>query len=309
MDVIYDFPDFENPTVICLGNFDGVHKGHQYLIKKTVKYARDLGLPSVVLTFEPHPELILYPEKRLKRILTNELKTELIAKLGVDILVYLPFSIKVANMSPEDFIRNILSHHLKAAHIFTGFNYTFGNGAAGTVSTLQEFSNTLGYQFYVIPPFHVNDHIVSSSLIRSYLVQGKIEEAKEMLGYWPLIRGKVVQGDQRGRVIGFPTANIEIDSELLTPANGVYASLVYYKDKRFWGMTNIGIKPTIGTNLPKTIEVNIFDFADIVYNEHLTIQLIKFIRPEMKFLTLDKLKEQLLKDKREIRNYLQQTCQ
>lgn len=301
MDVIYDFPVFENPTVVCLGNFDGLHKGHQYLIKKTVKYARNLGLPSIVLTFEPHPELVLYPKKKLKRILTNELKTELIAKLGVDILVYLPFTIKVANMSPEDFISNVLCQHLKAAHIFVGFNYTFGKGAVGTISTLQEFGNTLGYQFYVIPPFYVNKQIVSSSLIRSYLVQGKIIKAKKMLGYWPLMRGKVVQGDQRGRILGFPTANIEIESDLLIPANGVYASLVHYKDDLFWGMTNIGIKPTIGTNLPKTIEVNIFDFTGIIYNEFLTVQLIKFIRPEMKFATLDQLKEQLLKDKRDIR--------
>jgi len=304
MDVIYDFPEFQEPTAVCLGNFDGVHRGHRFLIEETVKCAKELGLPSIVLTFEPHPEKVLHSAKQFKRILTNELKTELIAKLGVDFLIYFPFSMETAKMSPEEFITVALKDGCKASHIFTGFNYTFGKGGIGTTNTLLRFSKILDYQFHVIPPYIIKDKVVSSSLIRNCLAAGKIEEAKELLGYWPILRGKVGHGAQRGSTIGFPTANIEIDSEILTPRNGVYASQINYGNKLFWGMTNIGLKPTIGKDLPITIEVNIFDFDDNIYDETITLELMKFIRPEKKFNSLSELKDQLARDEKEIRNYL-----
>lgn len=308
MDVLFDFPVFQKPTVVCLGNFDGVHRGHQLLIQETVKCAKELKLPSVVLTFEPHPENVLYPDKQFKRILTNELKAELIAKLGVDYLIFLPFTKEVAKMPPEEFITVVLEQNCKASHIFTGFNYTFGNGGTGNPDTLLKFAKILGYQFHVIPPYIYHEKIVSSSLIRSYLSEGKIEEAKELLGYWPILRGKVVHGEQLGTTLGFPTANIEIVDEILTPLNGVYASQIYYGTKRFWGMTNIGLKPTVGKNLSKTIEVNIFDFNDNIYGATVTLELMKFIRPEQKFNSLSELKNQLVRDEKEIRNYLNKTC-
>lgn len=309
MDVFFELPVLNKPSVVCLGNFDGVHKGHQHLIKEAVKCAKGLDLPSVVMTFEPHPELVLNPKTKLKKILTNQLKAELIGKLGVDILIYLPFNKETASMSPKDFITKILKQSCKASHIFAGFNYTFGKGAAGNVNTLQQYSSLLDYNICIVPPFKINEDIVSSSLIRKYLELGKIEGARELLGYWPKLHGRVIHGEERGRKLGFPTANIQIEDEIILPANGVYASLVDYQNKTYWGMTNIGIKPTIGVDLPKTIEINIFDFAEQIYNKNLTIHLVKYIRTEKNFTSLEGLRKQLIKDQKVIRNYLQQTCE
>lgn len=309
MDIFFELPNFSNQTVICLGNFDGVHRGHQKLITETVTHAKLLNLQSVALTFEPHPELVLCPKKPLKRILTNELKTEFIAKLGINTLIFLPFNKQIAEMTPEDFIAKVLVERCKTAEIFTGFNYSFGKHATGNINTLKKLSKKWGYAFHAIPPYTVNKHIVSSSLIRNYLAKGKVEEAKELLGYWPTLRGKVVYGDQRGsRALGFPTANLKIERNLLIPANGVYVSTVHYENKSFFGMTNIGSKPTVGKNLPKTIEVNIFDFNNNLYGKTLTIQLRKYLRQEKKFSSLEKLRQQLHKDQIEAINYLHQTC-
>lgn len=298
MKVLQHLPVQQEPTVVVLGNFDGIHLGHQQLISTAILEAQKRKLTSVVLTFDPHPEKVLHPQKNFKLLLSNEKKSQLIAKLGVDVLIFLPFTFELAQYSPEEFAKKVLKEALKAECVFVGFNYTFGKRASGNVDTLFRLGQKLGFEVKALPPVKINDLVVSSTAIRSALLEGKVERARELLGYWPLLTGQVVRGFQKGRLIGFPTANLAIDEDLLLPQNGVYASIVTLGEQKFLGMTNIGRKPTVGKGLPITVEVNIFDFTDDIYGQKMEIALCRKIRDELKFSSLEELSQQLIKDRR-----------
>ncbi|WP_227766591.1 bifunctional riboflavin kinase/FAD synthetase [Zhaonella formicivorans] len=293
MDILHQLPVSCEKSVVALGNFDGIHLGHRKLIAGVVEKAKQTNCSSVVLTFDPHPEQVLFPERPLKLLLSNKKKSELIAQLGVRKLVYLPFDLKLAQLSPEEFVRQVLVQGLNVKSVFVGFNYTFGRKASGTTETLSKLGRELGFELQVIPPVKVKGEIVSSTSIREALEKGRVEKARELLGYWPVLSGRVVSGQQKGRTIGFPTANLQVDDNILIPKNGVYASLVKLGNKRYYGMTNIGKKPTLAEDLPITIEINIFGFSRDIYGEELEVSFCHRLRDEQKFASLYDLKAQL----------------
>lgn len=283
-------------VVVALGNFDGVHIGHQRLIRKMVDYAHDKGAAAVVFTFHPHPLQVLFPDKAPRLLISPERKIKLISRLGVDALLMTPFTRELAQMSPESFIEDVLCKQLRNEAVFVGFNFTFGHRGAGTPSLLQKFGEKLGFQVQVLPPIKLGETIISSSEVRRALEEGNIGKAQSYLGYYPVLEGRVVLGDRRGQKIGFPTANLDIGTNVLTPARGVYVARVKVRDEIYDGVVNIGVKPTFGQNLTTTIEVHILEFTQVIYGECIEISLLDRIRNEKRFSSVTELVSQIERD-------------
>ncbi|NPV92000.1 MAG: bifunctional riboflavin kinase/FAD synthetase [Firmicutes bacterium] len=281
---------------IALGNFDGVHLGHQKLIRNMVSFARGQHIPAVTFTFHPHPFQVLFPEKAPKLLISPEKRTEMIGGLGVDALLMVPFNRELARLSPEYFVHEILHRQLQAQAVFVGFNYTFGHRGAGTPELLRDIGRELGFKVEVLPPIKVGGTTVSSSGVRAALEAGEVAKAKSYLGYWPIVEGRVVKGDQRGRQLGFPTANLAIESGVLIPARGVYAAKVKLGDRVFDGVVNIGFKPTFAGDPVLTVEAHILDFAQVIYGEWVTLSLIQKLRDETKFSSVEELIKQIQRD-------------
>ena len=284
-------------VVVALGNFDGVHIGHQRLIRQMVSYARKIEAAAVVCTFHPHPLQVLFPDKAPRLLISNERKIELISRLGVDALLMLPFDHRMAKLSPEFFVQDVLCRQLGSQGVFVGFNFTFGHRGAGTPSLLQKLGKELGFVVEVLPPVKLEETIVSSTVVRQALEEGDIGRARSYLGYWPSLEGRVVLGDQRGgRKMGFPTANLDINQDVLIPARGVYVAQVKVGDQLYDGVVNIGVKPTIGPDLPPTVEVHILEFAQVIYGEWVQLSLLHRLRSEKKFSSVTELVSQIKRD-------------
>jgi riboflavin kinase/FMN adenylyltransferase len=288
---------FKNISV-GLGNFDGVHLGHRRLINQLVSRARRSKGISMVFTFEPHPAMVLNPDNAPPLLLASELKHQLIAGLGVDILLAVPFTREFASLSPERFVREVLCGEIGAKAVFVGYNYTFGHRGAGTPETLIKLAKANGFAVKVIPPVVVKGQPVSSTLVRNLVADGRVEEAKEYLGYYPLFKGVVVTGERRGTRIGFPTANLDVEERVLVPANGVYAVRTLIDNEVFHGVANIGVCPTFAGNAPckRRIEVFTFDFNGILYGKSLEISFIRRLREERRFESAAELVEQIRLD-------------
>ncbi len=280
---------------VVLGNFDGLHKGHQQLIQlgKTIadQYQEELA----VFTF--HPQIQQVRDPGFRYLLTASQKKEKFQQLQVEHVVTMPFDSKVAGLAPEDFVEQILVNQMQARHVVVGFNYTFGYRGAGTSETLVQLCAQHGIEVVIMPPCYAEDEVVSSSAIRAYLQQGNIEKANALLGYVFTIRGEVVYGNQIGRTIGFPTANIPVPEQQMIPANGVYAAMVTVEGMQYPGILNIGCRPTVDNGSHITIEVHLMDFDDNLYGKEITIAVCYFLRHETKFDGLEQLKGQLEKDK------------
>jgi riboflavin kinase/FMN adenylyltransferase len=236
MQIVREIENFKpgiEPIYLALGNFDGLHKGHQKLIKETVATARNANGIAAAFVFEPHPSKVLFPERAPKLLVTAQHKAELMEKLGLDLLIYNSFTPAISKCSPEEFVQNILIDKLNIKQAFAGFNYTFGHRGAGTPELLQELGKKHGFGVKVIPPVEVDGQVVSSSLIRKALDGGDIKQARVMLGYDPMLEGQVIEGERRGRTIGFPTANLAVSNELNVPGKGVYAARAQIKDRVF----------------------------------------------------------------------------
>lgn len=285
-------------TIVTTGTFDGVHLGHQKIFDAMLKQSHNTGQKTVVITFHPHPRLVLKKEpEKLYLLATIHEKIELIEKSGIDYLVILEFNKELASMSPEDFICKILITKLGAHTIFVGYDHQFGKGKSGSKDTLKEVSCKHHFIVKEVDALSKNNQVISSSIIRELIIKGKIEEAAQKLGYKYRITGKVVKGNMLGRKIGFPTANIESKEKLkLIPARGVYAVRVYINNQWHKGMLNIGFRPTLNTT-KATVEVHVFDLNANLYDVELTIEFIKFLRNEIKFENLQSLSNQLKKDK------------
>ena len=285
---------------ICvgLGNFDGVHLGHQRIIKRLVEYARENQGTAAVFTFEPHPAMVLRPEAAPPLLLAPELKQRLIASFGVDILLAIPFTREFALLSPEAFVREVLCAEIGVAAVFVGYNYTFGHRGAGTPETLRELGARYGFTVEVIPPVLVGGQPVSSTLIRGLIAAGKVEEAQRYLGYYPVFAGTVVSGAKRGTELGFPTANLEVDSQVLVPANGVYAVKAVVDGEVFLGVANIGVCPTFAGDAPvwRRVEVFLFDFHGDLYGKRLEVSFTRRLREERCFRSVAELVEQIRRD-------------
>lgn len=288
--------------VIGLGNFDGVHLGHQELILRLVERGRRLGGVPGIFTFHPHPVSVLRPEHAPPLLLTQEAKEEIMAGLGVRLLLRIPFTLEFARLAPEEFIRDVLHGELGVVSVFAGYNYTFGHRGRGTPETLKEWSAAYGFETNVVEPVEVAGEVVSSTKIRELLSRGRVREARRFLGFAPFVDGTVVSGDGRGRKLGFPTANLETSPDILIPANGVYAVKAQIGGQRHSGVANIGWRPTFtGTESRRNLEVHLFDVADNLYGKSMRVFFERYLRGEQKFGSPAELIRQIEADVREAR--------
>jgi len=294
-------------TVVTSGTFDGVHIGHQKIlqrIKEIVIFIREKEhkyAESVVITYHPHPRLVLFPDQsNLFLLSTLEEKINLMEKHGVEHLLIIPFNKEFSQTSSEDFIQNILINRLNTKKLVIGYDHRFGKNREGSFEYLQANQHLYPFEIEEISRQDIDNVAISSTKIRNALMQGKIEMANEYLGHFYMLSGQVVEGNQIGRTIGYPTANIAIqEKHKLIPTDGIYAVRILHNDLIYKGMLYIGSRTTLGDDLQKTIEVNIFDFDKQIYGEHLSIELVALLRKEMKFNSIEEMKEQLDKDKKE----------
>jgi len=292
-----EFKRLDN-AVATIGTFDGVHFGHQKIINRLCELAKSTGGESVILTFFPHPRMIIDPENHdLKMINTIEEKAEILASLGVDHLIITPFTRDFSNLSPADYIQNILVQTIGIKQLIVGYDHRFGKDRAGSTTDLLAYSRNYGYEIEEIGEQDINDVAVSSTKIRESLLNGNVALAAKYLGYNFALYGPVIKGDKIGRTIGYPTANIFIEQPYkLIPSDGIYAVTVEMENQVFKGMAYIGQRPTIN-GMTRNIEVNIFDFDKEIYGQYVKMNFLEFLRSDVKFTGLEALKEQLKKDK------------
>ena len=291
----------EKNVVLTTGTFDGVHLGHKKIIDQVVQIAQKINGESVLLTFFPHPRMVLYPESNdLKLLNTIDEKIELLQQCGVDHLIIHPFSVDFSRITSLDFVRDILVKKLNTKKLVIGYDHHFGKNREGSFEHLKEYGPLYGFEVEEIPAQEIQQINISSTKIRNSLLIGEIQAANQFLGYHYFLNGTVVEGSQIGRQMGFPTANIEVDEDYkLIPANGVYAVKILLEKKIYNGMLNIGTRPTIkGSDV--TIEVNIFNFNQEIYNKPIRIEFFEKIRNEVKFNELTELKQQLNHDKQKV---------
>ncbi len=283
------------PCALAIGYFDGVHQGHRRVIQKAIDLSKNKGLKSAVMTFHPHPREVLGQSGYSHYLTPLEEKLEMLERMNVEIAYVVSFDIPFSSIYPQDFIHEILVP-LQARHIVVGFDYTFGYRGKGTAFTLQELSQNR-YGLDVISPITRLGEKISSTVIREYLYGGKIKEANEFLGHPYQIKGKVIHGEKRGRTIGFPTANMGLQAAYLIPRTGVYAVRINIEGSSFYGVMNIGIKPTFEQEKKeKSLEVYIFDFDDNLYDREIKVEFLFFIREEQKFAGVEQLVRQIQQD-------------
>lgn len=281
-------------SVVTLGNFDGIHRGHQALIGGAVADARRMNIASVVLTFEPHPLEVLAPERAPKMLLAHKDKMELLRSLGVDVVVMQNFDLAFAKLSAEEFVRGILVDRLKAAKIWVGQGFRFGQGRRGTVEDLVRWGAGLDFKVAAVDPILVEGVPVSSSRIRQLVTDGRVDEVEALLGRYHFVSGRVVSGHRRGREIGFPTANISSRTEVL-PADGIYATLFSLGESRLLSVSSVGLNPTFGAG-PRTVESYILNFREDIYGAPVKLAFVKRLREEKKFASVEALTAQIHQD-------------
>ncbi len=286
-------------TTVTIGTFDGVHTGHRKIIGEMISLASAEKLISTILTFEPHPRTVISPKSNqpVTLLTTFEERIDILQNTGIDQLIIIPFTREFAEMQYQDFVKNILVEKVRVAWIVMGHDHTFGKDRQGNFEALQRLSLQYQFQLKEIGPHQYEGQTVSSSQIRDLLLIGDVTRAASMLGYPYTMQGRVVPGHGRGRKLTFATANIELsDQQKLIPGNGVYAVECQIKEKFYRGMANIGVRPTFGGS-DRTVEVHVFDFADIIYGEQIKISYLKRLRGEIKFKNETELIRQLQQDK------------
>jgi riboflavin kinase/FMN adenylyltransferase len=296
---IEKFKNIPNP-VVTTGTFDGVHLGHQKIIKWLRQIAKKEKGETVLLTFYPHPRMVLFPDdNELKLLTTQEEKIRLLEKFGVDHLIIYPFTKQFSRLTSVEFVRNILVNKIKTKKLVIGYNHHFGRNREGSFEHLKQYAPVYGFKVKEIPAVDIDNMEISSTKIRNALKKGDIGTANGCLGYEYSIEGLVVEGKKIGRTLGYPTANISIqDKYKLIPADGIYAVTVNYGNEKYKGMLSIGMNPTVNGS-KRTIEVNIFDFQKEIYGDPLRINFCKKIRNEVKFNNLEELKKRMDLDKEE----------
>lgn len=289
-------------NIATIGSFDGIHIGHKKILQTLTKIAKKNNGKSILITFWPHPRYVLKKNNDFKLLTSLDEKIKLFEKNKIDILYIVDFSLKFSKVSANKFIENILLEKLKINCLLIGYNNNFGRNREGNIRYLEENKKKFDIDIISIPKQSVDKISISSTKIREYLNNGKINSANRLLGRKYSINGKIVKGNGIGRKINFPTANIEIDEpKKLLPKSGVYAVKVILNKKIYLGMLNIGYNPTI-KNEKKSIEVNIFKFSEDIYNNKISINFIRRIRNEKKFKNLNELKKQLIKDKKKVKS-------
>ncbi len=303
MKVYHDLNEFKpvSNAVVTIGTFDGVHVGHQHILSKLREIAAEIGGETVILTFFPHPRMILHPEdQNLKLISTMEEKAELLEKAGIDHLIITPFTRDFSNLTAEEYIQKVLIDKIGTKRIVVGYDHRFGKDRQGGLAELIAKGPVHGFEVLEIPEQDIHAIAVSSTQVRKAILAGEVTLAHEFLGYPFMITGKVVRGDQIGRSLGYPTANLFVEEAYkLIPADGIYAARVTVGNRKFSGMAYIGHRPTIN-GMYRNIEVNIFDFDEDIYDQTIRIHFLHFLRGDEKFTSLEDLKVQLGKDKHDI---------
>jgi riboflavin kinase/FMN adenylyltransferase len=303
MKIYHNIDEFKrlNNAVVTIGTFDGVHIGHRKIITGIKELAENTGGETVLLTFFPHPRMILHPEdESIKLINTINEKAELLEKLGIHHLIITPFSRDFSNQTAEGYIHDVLVDKIGTKKIVIGYDHRFGKDRQGGLGDLLKLGPVYGFDVVEIPEQDINEVAISSTRIRKALLNGEIELANTFLGYPFYITGTVTRGDQIGRQIGYPTANIVIEERYkLIPSDGIFAVKVKIEGAVYKGMAYIGTRPTVN-GLTRNIEVNIFDFDHNIYNQQIRMEFHNFIRSDMKFASLDELKIQIAKDKADV---------
>lgn len=290
-------------TIVTLGTFDGVHCGHQYILNKIISTAKTLNMESLVLTFFPHPRMVLNKDVTIKLINTIEEKSKLLETTGIDNLIIHPFNKDFSNLSGEEFVKNILVNIFNVHKIYIGYDHRFGKGGSCDINDLESFGKKYGFEVEQISAQEINEVSVSSTKVRQSLNEGKITDANSYLGYKFYITGIVNKGKQLGRTIGFPTANIKpLQDYKLIPLKGVYIVTVEVDHIEYPAMLNIGNNPTVGDN-NLTIEANLLNFEGDLYDKEVKVSFYDRIRDEQKFNSLEELKNQLFADKKVTENF------
>jgi len=293
-----------SPTVVTLGTFDGVHIGHQRILEKLTASAAVLGCESLVLTFFPHPRMVLQQDVEIKLLNTIEEKTLLLEKIGIGNLVIHPFDEIFSQLTAEEFVKNILVDKFKIKKIIIGYDHRFGRNRTASIKDLIRFGEVYDFEVEQISAEEINDVSVSSTKIRNALDAGNISLANQYLGYDYFFSGTVSEGKKLGRTLGFPTANIVVDyAYKLIPKNGVYIVSSIMDGKTVYGMMNIGFNPTVGGTF-QSVEVHFFDFNQDLYSKKITVSIHEKIRDEEKFPSVTALKQQLLNDKQTSQDYI-----
>ncbi|MGN8072313.1 bifunctional riboflavin kinase/FAD synthetase [Mucilaginibacter sp. SG564] len=288
-------------AVVTIGTFDGVHIGHRKIISGIKEIADSIDGETVILTFFPHPRMILQPEdESLKLITTINEKAQLMEDLGVDHLIITPFSRDFSNQTAESYIRDVLVNKIGTKKIVIGYDHRFGKDRQGGLEDLQRLGPVYGFEVVEIPEQDINEVAISSTRIRNALLNGEVDLANSFLGYTFFITGTVIRGDQIGRQLGYPTANIVVEEKYkLIPCDGIFAVTVVVAGNKYKGMAYIGSRPTVN-GLTRNIEVNIFDFDQEIYNQAIRMEFHHYVRGDVKFASLDELKVQLAKDKEDV---------
>jgi riboflavin kinase/FMN adenylyltransferase len=296
MDVIH-FPEDPRPSrwvhpVLALGNFDGVHRGHRKILDRMRRVAGERGATSVVMTFDPHPPRVVRPDKAPPLLMTKAQKLEAIAAAGVQGAAIVRFTPELSNWEPETFVRTVLVDWLRVAEVWVGANFLFGHDRAGNFSMLRVLGARYGFKAEKIDPVRYKDFVVSSTRVRRLVSEGRVDEAGALLGHHYFLDGTIVRGDQRGRTIGFPTANLCTDNELLPP-HGVYATTARIDEIVHPSVTNIGTRPTVDTSGRTVVETHVFNLDRDLYGRTVRIGFVQRLRDERAFASLDELREQI----------------
>ncbi len=290
-------------TVLTIGAFDGLHLGHQELLRRLIRRARQTERISGVLTFDPLPRAVLDPITNTTCLITTEDKIKLLEKWGVDLLVILPFTRELANTSARRFVQ-MLCEHLHMTELWVGWNFALGHRRTGNVSALKKLGEAMGFHLHVIEPVSDGEVVISSTAIRNLIAEGRVREAAEMLGRYHQVKGLVVPGEGRGKQLGFPTANLQLPEHCAVPAVGVYAVYAIISGKCYPAVVNIGFRPTFGAgernavppSVERVMEVHLLRFDGDLYGEQITIQFVERLRKERRFSDADALCRQIKKD-------------
>ena len=297
------YPEEARPVVASIGNYDGVHLGHQAILRLVVQHARRRGLPALLITFDPHPASVLAPERRPRLLQTRRQKLDRLQDTGLTDLLLLDFNEDLAALSGEQFFDGLLTPRLSLATIHVGETFRFGHGRAGDLTLLRQIGERLGFDVNGVPPVRLGETMISSSAIRAAIAEGDVTLAHQMLGRPFSILGEVVHGDGRGHSLQCPTANLEYDNELV-PRPGVYVTETVVLANRCPSVTNVGYRPTVG-GASLTVETHLLDFEEELYGERLEVRFLAYLRDEQRFDSLSELADQLARDRAAAESYFQ----
>ncbi|MGB5925673.1 MAG: bifunctional riboflavin kinase/FAD synthetase [Dehalococcoidia bacterium] len=288
----------QGQTLLTIGVFDGVHAGHRYLLKGLQQQAAERNLLSGVVTFNPHPQSVLHPHDQLPWLSNLEDRVTTLQQLGLDIVAVLRFTLKVAQLGARDFM-SLLKKYLKMQGIMVGPDFALGRGGEGNISLLRTLGDEMKFTVEVIPPYTINGQVVSSTLIRQALIQGDMKRVKKLMGRHFYLRGKVITSDKRGRLLGFPTANLDIQPQQALPDNGIYATITQVDGKQFPSATNIGSRPTFGEG-KRMVETHLLNYEGNLYGKEIRLEFAQKLRDEQRFPSSEELKTQIEKDVRKV---------